>query len=212
MHLPGITTFAVLAAVAIGGCAWAPAPESPAAEPAATAAPGTLRVDFVPVTRAGEPGTPFPVSGGVEAVAARLRGAGLEVTGQDASRGTVSGRSTSNALIDCGVGVITGGPEERRFDANAELAVVPAPGSTGADFNTRELASETEFRVALAAGGAGGTVARVEESHRVELTVRALDGNRVIDTGRLSFAGSQIGAFRDGMTCTSSGEIRRLLQ
>lgn len=213
LHLP-IGVLALLAAVSMVASCTAMSDRGGGGSPPVAAA-GTLRLDFVPVARAGEPGTPFPVGGGAAAAfadaVAKLQSAGMELTRQDRASGTIAGRSRSNALIDCGAGVITGGPEEERFAASSELAVVPAPGSTGEEFNLRELTSETEFRVTLAPGGSG-TVASVSESHRVELAVRSLDGSRLIGSSRLDFEGSEIGRFRDGMTCTSSGEIRRLLQ
>ena len=88
---------------------------------------------------------------------------------------------------------------------------MPVSGSRGADFDEfslRELAVDTRFQVVVAPSGE----ARISENDLLVLTIRDLASGEPLSSSRLDFSGAGRASFPDGLVCTSSGGLRRILQ
>ncbi len=144
------------------------------------------------------------------AVAADLRQAGVRDVSVDEDLAVVSGSSRSAQFIDCGI-IDTGEGPDSRIPGTTAKSAIAVPDAQPTGFVWRLFDSSTRFVIAIQPSGSG-FAAHISENHQARLTVRSTDKDFVRQRETIEFTEAQGGEFTSGLSCVSSGLVRRLIK
>jgi hypothetical protein len=135
-----------------------------------------------------------------------LRDSGIQEV-RLANDGTITLRTNSLALVDCGTLIQVALGNRSEFPGKTEVSVLLS-GFVPPAIHRRTVGSRSDVTLTPLPGG-GGYV--IDEAHRVTVQFDA------VDTGRrkswsVSFDERSTGTFPDKTSCRSSGEIARLIR